>query len=166
MLYLDKILFVVFVENFQHVGPERFLPFKHGLFGDNVGCDLGFQTSLEKQMCQRFNIIVGVVIHYDCILLISQITLVNDKGRTSIVGQIGSQERSFSNFIPSSTVFSANSMTFEKYRSLVAFALKVYHVEEILVRQINNMYSNLLVAQIYFVKHFVTTYLGQFLQCE
>ena len=109
----------MFIENREHVGPEGFLPLEDSLFGHNVGCDVGLQASLEEQMGQGFNIVVGVVVDHDGVLVIGQITLVDHKWSASILGQVGGQKSSLSNLRISGTVFSTDSMTLEKYRSLV-----------------------------------------------
>lgn len=110
----------MFVKDREHVGPEGFLPFEDSLFGDNVRGNIRRQATLKKQMRQWLNVIVGVVIHNHSILTIGQITLVNHERGASIFWQIGGEQSSLSNLIPSSTILSSYGMTFEKYRSLVS----------------------------------------------
>ena len=119
--YLDEIFLVVFIKDFEHVGPEWFLPFEHCLLGDNIWCNVSLQTTLKEQMCQWFNVVIGIVIDDHCILAIGQITLVDHKRWATIFWQIGREQRSLSNLIPSSTIFSSDSVTFEKYWSLVTW---------------------------------------------
>jgi hypothetical protein len=83
--------------------------------------DLSFQAALEKQVCQRFDVVIGVVIDNNSILAISQITFVDDERRTSIAWEVSCQQSSLSHFIPASTILSSHSMAFKEDRALVSF---------------------------------------------
>ncbi len=116
----EKLFLVVFIKNFFHGGPESLLPFEHRLFGDNIRRNTGFQAPTEEQMSQTGDIVVGIVIYYHDIVIIGQIAFIYDKGwRSFFFGQVGRQQGSFTDLIPTRTVFAPDRMSFKEHRVLV-----------------------------------------------
>mmetsp|Transcript_5461 Transcript_5461/g.12982 ORF Transcript_5461/g.12982 Transcript_5461/m.12982 type:complete len:289 (-) Transcript_5461:136-1002(-) len=110
----QKLILVIAVKNILHGGPESLLPLEDCLLGDNVWGDFVFQASLEEKMGEILDVVVGVVVNSYNVVVVGQITLVDNEGSRAILGKVGSQESSLSNLIPASTILSSNGMAFEQ----------------------------------------------------
>mmetsp|Transcript_29047 Transcript_29047/g.44684 ORF Transcript_29047/g.44684 Transcript_29047/m.44684 type:complete len:272 (+) Transcript_29047:799-1614(+) len=117
--FLFKGFFVFCVKDLLHGCPESFLPLEDSFLGHNVWSDFSFQTSLKKQMSKLSNIVVGIVVDDHHIVVVSQITLVDDKRRRSVFRQVCGQKSSLPNFVPARSIFAPNSVAFEEHGALV-----------------------------------------------
>ena len=117
---IDKLRFVMFIKHTFHSSPETFLPFEDSFFRYHIRSKLGIQTSLKEQMCEWFNIVVGIVVHHHNIVIVFQITFVHNKGWITILGQISCKQCPLSHLGPTSTVFTTDGMSFEKYGTFVS----------------------------------------------
>mmetsp|Transcript_43790 Transcript_43790/g.105636 ORF Transcript_43790/g.105636 Transcript_43790/m.105636 type:complete len:338 (-) Transcript_43790:155-1168(-) len=117
---LLKIGLVVFVEDFLHGFPEALLPLEDSLLGDNIWGNFGIKASLEEKVSQFCDVVVRIMVNDDDIVVIRQITLVNDEWRRTIIWKVSGQQRSLTNFVPSSTIFTSNGMTLKEDRILVS----------------------------------------------
>mmetsp|Transcript_5647 Transcript_5647/g.11705 ORF Transcript_5647/g.11705 Transcript_5647/m.11705 type:complete len:252 (-) Transcript_5647:359-1114(-) len=116
---LFEFFLVISIKDTLHGGPEPLLPFEHSLFCDDVGRDIAIQTALEEEVRQRFDIVVWVVVHHNNIVVVFQVSFVDNKGRTSVLRHVRRQESSFTNIFPTSAVFASNRMAFKKNRVFV-----------------------------------------------
>mmetsp|Transcript_5119 Transcript_5119/g.7203 ORF Transcript_5119/g.7203 Transcript_5119/m.7203 type:complete len:207 (-) Transcript_5119:343-963(-) len=117
---LFKFLLVFGIKNFFHGGPESFLPLEDCLFCHNVRCNVGIKTTLEEQVSELSDIVIGVVINDAYIVVVRQITFVDDKGCRSVSWQVGCQKSSLANLVPTGSVFTTDGMAFKKYGIFVS----------------------------------------------
>mmetsp|Transcript_14299 Transcript_14299/g.23113 ORF Transcript_14299/g.23113 Transcript_14299/m.23113 type:complete len:296 (-) Transcript_14299:299-1186(-) len=117
--FLQKLFLVITIKDLLHGCPVTLLPLEDSLFSNNVRSDLGLKTSLEENMRQLSDIVVGVVVHDHHVVVVGQISFIDDKRRSTVLGKVGGQQGTLSDFIPAGTVLSSYSMTFKKNLVLV-----------------------------------------------
>lgn len=114
----DVVRLVVRVEDGFHLRPEGLLPLEDCLLRDNIGHDLGLETTAEEVVGEVFDVVQGVVVGHDDVFVIFQHAIVTEGGRRTVIRKEGCDHTTLAYGLPACGVFTADSMTLRRENSV------------------------------------------------
>lgn len=114
----DVVRLVVRVEDGFHLRPEGLLPFEDCLLRDNIGHDLGLETTAEEVVGEVLDVVQGVVVCHDDVFVIFQHAIVTEGGRRAVIRKEGCDHTTLAYGLPACGVFTADSMTLRRENSV------------------------------------------------
>lgn len=90
---IEELLPVLGVEHLLHRRPEPLLPLEDRLLGHHVRRDVLLEAPAEEEVGQIPDVVVRVVVNDADVVVVRQISLVDDERGVAVLGQVRREER-------------------------------------------------------------------------